>query len=137
MKELMRTKIKQQKLRSRDYRHCLNTSKSVFGETETVAFKDICCILCKYWNDSRAVLTESVQSMSLLQNFIKVNSKYLIRLVLVEFSEKISLGLKFMLKFQILLLKSIFPFSKKTWKHTLHRLYTVLAFTVEFGFTKW
>ena len=37
-----------------------------------------------------------------------------------------------MLKFQILLLKPIFPFSKKTWKHMLHPLYTV-----ECGFTKW
>ena len=31
----------------------------------------------------RAVVTESVQSMSLLQNFIQMNSKYLMRLVFI------------------------------------------------------
>ena len=41
-----------------------------------------------------------------------------------------------MLKFQILLLKWIFPFSKKTLKHTLQPLYSVLDFTVEFRFTR-
>ena len=41
---------------------------------------------------------------------------------------------KLMLKFQFLLLTSIFPFSKKTWYHTLYHLYTALVFTVEFWF---
>ena len=40
-----------------------------------------------------------------------------------------------MLNFQILLLQSIFPFSKKH-SNTLHTLYTVLVFTVELGFTR-
>ena len=40
-----------------------------------------------------------------------------------------------MLKFQILLFNSVFPFSKKDWWHRLHSLYTVAVFTAEFGFT--